>query len=515
MRPPAAPALSPRPPGPPAKVQPWHLERLAVVYVRQSSPFQVLNYQESAHLQYSLRDLAVAWGWPADRVLVIDEDQGHTATTTEQRPGFQRVLTEVNLNHVGVILGFQMSRLCRSNRDWYDLLERCAVFHTLLADQEGIYDPMVYNDRLLLGLKGTMSEAELHLMRERLTQGRMNKARRGALFTTPPMGYVRSPAGGLELDPDDQVRHVVRLVFDKFDELGSVGEVLRYLTCNDIQLGFRVHGGSDSGRLEWRPAIRPTLTKILHHPAYAGYYVYGMTHVDPRRRTPGRPHSGRTAVAPEDWAALIPGQVPSYITQERYRTNQLRLASNRSLPTTAGAPRSGPSLLAGMVVCGRCGRRMQVAYHAKHTPVYYECTQGAAQRATPACQRLSGESRPARHSGVPAALRRDPGGARRRPGPGGAGARGAGAEPRGGRGPAARAQAPGRALAAAVGAGEDRGRSGGAAVPCGRAREPPGGARAGGPLGGRPGYAARAGRAVPPVPGRAARRTLRRGAPAG
>ena len=247
-------------PARPAKILPWHLERLAIVYVRQSSPHQVLFNKESAEVQIKLRELAIAWGWPPDRVIVVTGDQARSGTSTEGRDDFPWIMTEVNLNHVGILFGFQVSRLSRANSDWYHLLERCAVFHTLLADQDGVYDPSLYNDRLLLGLKGTMSEAELHFLRQRLIEARLNKARRGELFTTVPTGYVRMPGDRIALDPDEQVQQVVRLIFDKFDELGTVGAVHRYLVRHDIKLGMRVQSGPDAGQLEWHPAIRPTLT---------------------------------------------------------------------------------------------------------------------------------------------------------------------------------------------------------------------------------------------------------------
>ena len=203
-----------------SKIVDRHHERLAIVYVRQSDPHQVLQHRESKELQYNLADRAVALGWPRDRVLVIDEDQGQSARSAANRHGFQRLLTEVALDHVGLVLGFQMSRLARSCKDWHQLLELCARFGTLLTDLDGMYDPADYNDRLLLGLKGTMSEAELHMMCQRMHQGRSNKARRGELFTHVPIGYVRDESGQAVLDPDEEVHAVVHLVFDKFDELG-------------------------------------------------------------------------------------------------------------------------------------------------------------------------------------------------------------------------------------------------------------------------------------------------------
>ena len=255
------------------KIQPHHRQRLAMVYVRQSSPHQVLEHRESTALQYNLRGRAIEWGWPAERVLVIDEDQGHTGATVEGRLGFQRLLAEVGLDHVGVVLGIEMSRLARCCKDWYHLLELCALFGTLLADQDGLYDPRNYNDRLLLGLKGTLSEAELHILRQRMEQGRLNKARRGELFNHPPMGYVRGPSGEMQIDPDEQVQAVVRLIFRKFDELGSINALLRYLTRHDVRLGIRPHCGPDRGTLQWRRPNRVTLTNLLHRPLYAGAVV--------------------------------------------------------------------------------------------------------------------------------------------------------------------------------------------------------------------------------------------------
>ena len=236
-----------RPPGREGKVQARHLDRLAIVYVRQSSPQQVHEHRESGRLQYDLRSRAAALGWPADRVIVIDEDQGRSGKTAAGRPGFQRLLAEVGLDHVGLILGIEMSRLARSCRDWHQLLELCALFHTVLADRDALYDPTDHNDRLLLGLSGIMSEAELHILRGRMLAGARNKARRGELFNHAPIGYARVPGGGLMLDPDEQARDVVRLVFDKFDELGTVSALLRYLVRNGIRLGVRPHFGPDKG----------------------------------------------------------------------------------------------------------------------------------------------------------------------------------------------------------------------------------------------------------------------------
>ncbi len=290
------------------KILPKHLERLAVVYIRQSTMQQVFDHQESTRLQYSLAEHAVALGWPASGVLVIDDDLGKSGTSTVGREGSARLVSEVGLDHVGLILGLEMSRLARSSKDWHQLLEICALFGTLIADLDGIYDPSQYNDRLLLGLKGTMSEAELHMLKQRLHQGKLHKARRGELAFALPIGYVRRPSGEVTFDPDEQVQHVVKLLFRKFDELGTLHAVLRYLTQHDIQLGVRVREGPAKGELEWRRSNRMTLQNLLKNPLYAGAYAYGRRQVDPRKQQPGRPHKedfSTSSARSSGWAGTI------------------------------------------------------------------------------------------------------------------------------------------------------------------------------------------------------------------
>lgn len=379
--------------GPPrkeGKVQARHLERLAVVYVRQSSPQQVHEHRESGRLQYDLRGRAAALGWPEDRVIVIDEDQGRSGRTAAGRPGFQRLLAEVGLDRVGLILGIEMSRLARSCRDWHQLLELCALFHTVLADRDALYDPTDHNDRLLLGLSGIMSEAELHILRGRMLAGARSKARRGELFNHAPIGYARVPGGGLMLDPDEQARDVVRLVFDKFDELGTVSALLRYLVREGIRLGFRPHFGPEKGGLAWRRPNRTTLTFLLHHPVYAGAYSRGRRPADPRRKIPGRPATGRVVVPRGEWEVLIHDHLPAYITWERYEANLRRLAENSARAGAMGSAREGNSLLAGLIFCGRCGRRMMVAYTGKENRLRYSCQRAALDYAEPLCQSLAG-----------------------------------------------------------------------------------------------------------------------------
>ena len=375
------------------KVQPWHHDRLAAVYVRQSTAAQVHDHQESTRLQYGLVERAAALGWAPSRVLVIDEDLGHSASGIDARPGFQRLVSEVGLDHVGVVLGIEMSRLARSGREWHQLLELCALSGALLADPDGVYDPADHNDRLLLGLKGTISEAELHLIKQRMWSGRLAKARRGELAVPLPVGFARRLAGEVVLDPDEQVRAVVRLVFELFERLGTVSAVLAYLAGNHIQLGVRLRGGAERGELAWRRPSRAGVSNMLHNPAYAGIYAYGRSTLDPRRRQAGRPFTGRIRQQREDWIVFLPGMLPAYISVEQYERNLQRMDANRARAESIGAVRDGPALLAGLVVCGRCGKKMTVRYQrgtgGKLHPAYV-CARDKTDYAAEQCQQLAG-----------------------------------------------------------------------------------------------------------------------------
>jgi len=381
----------------PAKIQSHHRDRLAVVYVRQSSPQQVLEHRESTALQYNLRCRANEWGWPSERVLVIDEDQGHSGSTAAGRIGFQRLLAEVSLDHVGLILGIEMSRLARSNKDWHQLLELCAVFSTLLADQDGLYDPREYNDRLLLGLKGTLSEAELHIIQQRMSQGRLNKAKRGELFNHAPIGYVRLLTDELAMDPDEQVQAIVHLIFDRFEEFGSINAVLRYLVQHEIKMPIRPHYGVHRGQLQWRRPNRQTLRNLLHHPIYAGTYTWGRRPIDPRRKIPGRPGTGRTVASLDQCLVLLKDRCPAYITWQQYQANQRQMMDNQSRGQTRGPVREGSALLGGLLVCGRCGCRMMVQYDrsqsgrtANLNRPRYVCSRHAIEYGSALCQSLAG-----------------------------------------------------------------------------------------------------------------------------
>jgi DNA invertase Pin-like site-specific DNA recombinase len=369
-----------------SKVLPDHVEKLAIVYVRQSSQTQVLEHRESTARQYAFADQAVAFGWPRERVLTIDEDLGKSGRTAEGRAGFQRLITEVTLNHVGMVLGLEMSRLARSSKDWHAFFEMCAVFGTLIADQDGVYDGNDPNDRLLLGLKGIMSEMELHIMRNRLERGRDHKAQRGELFFSVPVGYVILPTGEVDFDPDEQAREVMLLIFDKFDELGTLYGLFHWLIRNDIKLPIRPKSGAKKGQLDWRRPSICTLANVLAHPIYAGAYSFGRQSVDPRRKL--SPTKYRPRVPMDQWKVLHKDRLPAYITWERYLQNRKRIKQNRNRFDCRGAPRSGVALLSGLLVCGNCGRRMRALYHA-HGKAQYDCNHRVLTGQEPRCPGLA------------------------------------------------------------------------------------------------------------------------------
>jgi DNA invertase Pin-like site-specific DNA recombinase len=376
-----------------AELEPWiagkiesqHRQRLAMVYVRQSTVQQVLENRESADLQYALRRRAVEWGWPPDRVVVIDQDQGHSGRSAEGREGFQHLLAEISLDHVGIVLGAEMSRLARSCRDWYQLLEVCALFGVLLADREGLYDPRQYNDRLLLGLKGTISEAELHLIRQRMHQGTLNKARRGELYNHLPLGYVLEPGGELQMDADEQAQATVRLVFSKFEQIGSINGLLRYLVEHRVLMPVRSQLKANSGELEWHRPNRTTLAYMLHHPVYAGAYCWG------RRTNAGPGKASQSPAVSAGQGILIRDRCPSYITWEQYQANLERMQQNRSRWDRRGPIRGGGALLAGLVICGRCGCRLLVSYPDRKHP-RYTCVRRRITYGEETCQAFAGQS---------------------------------------------------------------------------------------------------------------------------
>jgi excisionase family DNA binding protein len=371
----------------PEKIHRQHRDRLAIVYIRQSTPQQVERHQESTQLQYALVDRAAQFGWTRETIIVIDDDLGRSGATIEGRVGFQRLVAEVGLGNVGLVLGVEISRLARSCRDWHQLLEICALFDTLIADADGVYDPTNYNDRLLLGLKGTMSEAELHVLKARMLEGRRAKARRGELGKPVPMGYLRHPSGEVVFDPDEQAQTTIRLVFDLFERFRTIGKVMLYLVEHDIRMPVRVQGGSRKGELEWHRANRASLQNLFANPIYAGAYVYGRRPTDRRRQKPNRPSTGRRSLRVEEADVFLPDRVPSYISWERYQRNQAQLKSNRA--AWGGAPRAGTALLSGVITCGRCGMRMTTQYNNNGHSGRYVCMSMKSNYGDPFCQSLT------------------------------------------------------------------------------------------------------------------------------
>jgi DNA invertase Pin-like site-specific DNA recombinase len=296
-------------------------------------------------------------------------------------------VAELGLGNVGLVLGIEMSRLARSNRDWHQLLEICSLFDTLIADCDGVYDASNFNDRLLLGLKGTMSEAELHILKARMLEGRMAKARRGELGRAVPMGYTRRASGEIILDPDEQAQSTIRLVFDLYERHHTIGGVLRHLAANGIELPVRAAGGSMKGELAWRRPNRPSLYCLLVNPIYAGAYVYGLRPSDRRRQRPGRPKSGRRAPDLDNAHVVLHDHLPAYISWDRYLENRKQLQSNA---TKQRAPvRAGAALLSGLLICGRCGLRMNAAYNHNGRGPRYQCANMRSTYDEPLCQSLS------------------------------------------------------------------------------------------------------------------------------
>jgi len=373
----------------PGKIQQHHHDRIAIVYIRQSSLQQVERHSESTKLQYALVEKVYQMGWPKEQVMVIDDDLGLSGANAEGRPGFQRLVAEVSLDHVGIILGIEMSRLARSCRDWHQLLDVCSLFRTLIADTDGVYDPGNYNDRLLLGLKGTLSEAELHVIKQRMLAGKKAKAKRGELGMQLAMGYIKHPAGETIKDPDEQAQSTITLIFTLFERYRTINGVLKHLVKNNIQMPHRVRGGSLKGELEWRRPNRITLGNMLHNPIYAGAYVYGRRPTDLRKKKPGRPSTGRVTVKQEKWEVLIKNKLPGYISWEEYERNQRQLQMNSS--QGAGSPRNGPSLLSGLVICGRCGLRMATTYSSQGNKLRYSCSRMASDYGEQVCQSLMGD----------------------------------------------------------------------------------------------------------------------------
>lgn len=375
--------------GRPPKIQGHHLERWAIVYVRQSHPQQVQRHRESAQVQANLQQRAHAWGWPAERIRVLDGDQGCSGTTTVGRDDFAWLLSEIALGHVGLVLGFQINRLSREDEACCRLIKVCIACDTLLADQDGLYHPQDFNDRLILTVKGFLGGFELHQLQQRMQAGRLNRARRGEWLGQPPPGYVIGPDHKLQFDPDEQAQQVIRLILDQFAHLGSVSGLLRYLRQHQIQVPFRPLNGPQKGQLCWRTPQRETLRLLVRRPAYAGAYTWGRHALDPRRAVPGQRGRGRIERAPQECPVFLLDNHPAYISWEQYQSNLRRLQHQRRRGPVPGPARTTTALLAGLVVCGQCGCRMQTHYTQT---LRYDCQRRLLDYAAPACQSLVGEA---------------------------------------------------------------------------------------------------------------------------
>ena len=374
-----------------SKVTAAHLARQAILYVRQSSLQQVHDHRESTARQYDLQRRAHALGWAPAQLVVIDEDLGVSGASAETRSGFQRLVAEVGLGRVGLVMGLEVSRLARNSTDWHRLLEICALAETLILDEDGIYDPSHFNDRLLLGLKGTMSEAELHVLRARLQGGMLNKARRGALWMPPPLGYVWA-GDRLVLDPDAAIQGAVRLVFATFRRTGAAGQVVRHFAREGLRWPRRLRTGVRAGEVVWVPLEHSRVLGVLHNPRYAGAFVYGRT----RQRKVIVGAQVRYRKLPRtEWKVFLPDAHPGYITWDEFEANQAMLRSNAAGYGTERwktPAREGAALLQGLVLCGRCGTRMTVRYVRRHSQLSpdYTCQRRGIQTGGPACQIVPG-----------------------------------------------------------------------------------------------------------------------------
>jgi DNA invertase Pin-like site-specific DNA recombinase len=338
-----------------------------------------------------LSERALALGWAEERSVVIDQDLGHSAASTADRLGFQQLVAWVGLGQVGLVLGLEVSRLARNSSDWHHLLEICALTHTLILDEEGLYDPSTFNDRLLLGLKGTMSEAELFVMRARLQGGILNKARRGALKLTFPIGLCYTEGDAIELDPDLQVQASLREVFRCFEHTGSACATVRHFHQHDLLFPRRIRRGPHQGELAWGPLQHHDVLRVLHQPAYAGAYVFGRTRTT--KTADGKVHMKDLPRC--EWDTLVQNAHGGYISWEDYERNEAQLVMNSQAyaPERFSPPREGPALLQGIILCGQCGERMTVRYHQRRgqriVPDYL-CTHKSIERGEPPCQRIPG-----------------------------------------------------------------------------------------------------------------------------
>jgi DNA invertase Pin-like site-specific DNA recombinase len=371
----------------PLKVQPHHLERSAYLYIRQSSMRQVLENVESAKRQYALRGRAIALGWRDEQIIVIDSDQGESGASAAWREGFQRLVSDVGMGRAGIVMGLEVSRLARNNADWQRLLEICALADTLILDEDGVYDPTSFNDRLLLGLKGTMSEAELHMIKARLRGGILNKVRRGEYHCTLPTGLIYDQSGNVTLDPDSQVRETIVHFFETFARVGSACQTVKVFRKEGLLFPSRLR---NSEITVFRPLTASTAIRVLNNPRFAGVYSYGRRRY--RRAIDGKRTLQRRDQ--DDWLACIPDAHPGYISWERFQENLKVLKTNGQGYEVARAspPREGMALLQGRAVCGRCGKHFRIRYASRRgrLEAWYICDRAHGYRGEPNCQSIAG-----------------------------------------------------------------------------------------------------------------------------
>jgi len=371
-----------------AEPGPAHLRRDAYIYVRQSTLAQTVRNTESLARQYDLAGRARELGWAGHQVVVVDDDLGRSGATAHGRKGFSDLVADVGLGKAGIVLSLECSRLARNNSDWYQLLDLCALTDTLIADADGVYHPGLFNDRLVLGLKGTMSEAELHLLRSRLNEGLRAKAARGELRLVLPAGLDYDDDDHVAISPDEAVREAVTCVFRRFDQLGSARQVVVSLRADGLRLPRR---DIRTGKITWAQAGYPAVHGILIHPGYAGVFAYGRSKLEKRMDAGGNVITRQRRLPRDQWAVMIPGHHPGYISLETYDANIARLAANSPPPAggTGGAAREGAAWLQGLLRCGRCGRLMQVNYHSSGRPAY-RCGRANQMYGATTCQRVGG-----------------------------------------------------------------------------------------------------------------------------
>jgi DNA invertase Pin-like site-specific DNA recombinase len=374
-----------------SKILSTHLRRHAYVYVRQSTPTQVLEHTESLQRQYELAERAHALGWAAHQVVVIDSDLGRSGAESTARDGFKQLVADVGLGGAGIILGIEVSRLARNNADWYQLLDLCALTDTLIADQDGVYHPADFNDRLVLGLKGTMSEAELHLIRGRLTAGLRHKAAKGELRQGLPVGFDYDDDGKVVMSPDEAVVEVIATIFKRFDELQSGRQVMLSLQEDGLLIPRRHNG---SARVTWVRPSYPAIHDFLTNPCYAGAFVFGRNRTEKRVGENGRVTARTVQLPREEWEVLICDHHPGFVTWERYEAIQDQLRTNWRPPRGhgGGPAREGSALLQGRIRCGRCGRMMQTGYSGTrgNCPRYVCSNAKQLYGSTRTCQSLGG-----------------------------------------------------------------------------------------------------------------------------